>query len=706
MQALIGICVLCIIPGFVSFLINKRCSRKRINEEGNDLKKIVFYWLFFYGILSFVKLMLGDKTISLYESFGDILPQTYSHYGVPLVIISIALPFIFQIILVKSSVTEFAAFFDSCMFAGIIIIYTLFGTVSNFQYVGCILISIIFSLVKCFFYKKQVSYCNSINDAKRRIKSVLPVMLFWAVTVLIYLPNELFLNNVGEFQFTYGSYLCILLLGSLIFIVIGTLGSIYFLTQKQCDLVSTLIFAWTFGGYIQGNFLNGTLAVLDGTKQVWSSKSIMINSIIWIFIVGGVLFLALYKKKSKICTYLSMYICLMQLVSLVVLVATTDMNKENEYALTTESMLKLDNENNVIVFVLDWFDEQIMEKVIKDDSLFLQPLNDFTWYQNASSCYAFTNMSLPYLLTGTKWEYDMLEEDYCKYAYKNSNFLPDIKEYGYDIGIYTDSVVVDSSVKDIVTNYKNVQERKCDFGDTIFMMSKCSKYKMAPFAMKSCYWYASSDINGLIVNDDIYKTHEDWSFYNLLMSDKISVHNTDDKGVFRFYHLYGVHLPYIMDENVSYSEDSTMLSQARGCLRIIYEYIEQMKANGVYDDATIIITADHGQNTYLQNREEAAEAGFDVTSNPILFVKRSGETGKTDMNISMAPVSHEEFAATIMNAVGMNSANYGKTFEQIDENEDRDRTFIFGRHYDFPFTKYIINGNVRDGNDWKEVPIS
>ena len=702
MQKLTGIAILCMIPGLISFLIYRIWNRKNEREEGDDLKKIIFFCLYFYGLLSFIKLVLGEKNISLYESFADIVPQTYRHYCVPLLIASIIIPLALQIMLGRKSIREFALFFDSCMFVETLIVYTIFGNVSNFWFVICFIFAGGTSIVKCFIYRGEVFYCNSIVEAKKRLKLVLSVMVFWAFTVVVYLPNELYLYNIEEFQLTYSSYFNALLIGSLIFVASSTVGILFFLTEKQCKLVSVVIFGYTFCGYIQGNFLNGTLMALDGTKQVWSTKTMIINLIIWILLFAGILFLSLLKKKDNICIFLSICLCLMQLVSLVTLELTTDKEKDSEYALTTDGILELDNENNVVVFVLDWYDEQIMEKVYADDSSFLQPLNDFTWYQNATSCYAFTGMSIPYLLTGTKWKYDMLEEDYCKYAYDNSDFLQQLKDAGYSIGIYTEPAEISSDLKDIAINYKNVQERKCKISDTFSMMTKCSKYKMAPFIMKSKYWYASSDISGLIVNDDVYKTFEDWSFYNLLLENGISTKDIDGKGAFRFIHMYGAHLPYIMDEEIRYHADSTMLAQAKGCLNIVYEYLNQMKKKGVYDDATIIITADHGQNTYLQNRDDANKAGFDMTSNPILFVKQRGVSGKENMDISMAPVSHEEFIPTIKEAVGIGNQPEDRSFDEISELEVRDRVFIYGRHYDFPFKKYIISGNVRDEDCWNE----
>ena len=110
--------------------------------------------------------------------------------------------------------------------------------------------------------------------------------------------------------------------------------------------------------------------------------------------------------------------------------------------------------------------------------------------------------------------------------------------------------------------------------------------------------------------------------------------HTRSKGSYRFYHMYGAHNPYHMSEDcVWVNKDGDMMSQSKGSMKIVFEYVEQLKSLGggdMYENATIIITADHGQNyTYDSNRAGILPyIGFDYTSSPILLVKNAGETRK------------------------------------------------------------------------------
>lgn len=703
MRSLYGIVILCFIPALLSAVIHFFLN-KEVGYKKNYVKDIVFYLFVFYGILSGIKFLLGESNNTLWESFTDIVPQTYAHYAIPIVIIVILCPIVLKIIL-KERKEKVIDFFDSMVFCIAFLTYVIEGRVSNLEYFIFFVFSGMISIGVCLLKKGEIGYCTTKEEKKKRFLYVFPILLLYTVTVLIYMPNELYLSNVRDFQFTYGSFLGVILIGSIIFIIIGICGSIFLATNRQFEIFCYTIFILSFMGYIQGNFLNGALQALDGTKQIWSVSQKGINLVIWLVVtLGGGIILFVYRKKlQKVICVICTYICLMQIASLLFLIVTTDLSKTDEYALTTNAMLELHEDNNVIVFVLDWFDEQIMEKVAAEEPEILNSLTDFTWYQNATSCYAYTNMSIPYLLTGVKWDYEMMEEEYCQYAYASSDFLQTIAEQNYDIGIYTDDNVVDLSVKDIVSNYQNVVERKCNFIDTMYMIQKCSKYKMAPFALKEKYWYATSDLSFLLVNDSAYVTRWDIDFKRDLETTRISIQDRKNRdGAFRFYHLYGAHMPYVMNQEGEYTQKATMIEQAKGCMIIVFEYLEQMKKLGIYEDATIIITADHGQNTYLSAAKVAEEAGFETTSNPILFVKEGDEGSKTNMNISLAPVSHEEFIPTVLNAIGIEQVGDRRTFKEILENEDRDRFFVHGIN-DW-FVKYRIDGNVRDIRNWEIVP--
>ena len=332
-------------------------------------------------------------------------------------------------------------------------------------------------------------------------------------------------------------------------------------------------------------------------------------------------------------------------------------------------------------------------------------------YPNATSLYAVTEMSLPYLLTGIDWQYDMGKEEYMEYAYDNGHVLDDIYDVGYDIGLYTHVQYITDAVTDKLCNYTQYQQY-CLVWDTVNLMIKCSKYQMAPFGLKSKYWYTTDQITVLATDDGFTKwiTYDDLPFYTALAKNGISIdESSTNTGSFKFYHFCGAHMPYVITENLTHTgkeldDYASMLSQAKGSMKIVFEYIKQLKALDMYDSATIIITADHGENfLYDPNRvDDLNDLKLEKTSNPILLIKNANQTWD-GVRQDSAPVSHTEVIASIIAAINPQTAvSYGSTLEDIEESAERERIFTFNR-YDLPYVKAVINGDVLDEENWKVV---
>lgn len=65
-----------------------------------------------------------------------------------------------------------------------------------------------------------------------------------------------------------------------------------------------------------------------------------------------------------------------------------------------------------------------------------------------------------------------------------------------------------------------------------------------------------------------------------------------------------------------------MTEQAKGAFKMVFDYLDELKRLGVYEDATIVITADHGQ--WPSNGDREPMTGPRLTA---LFVKPAGSAG-------------------------------------------------------------------------------
>ena len=86
---------------------------------------------------------------------------------------------------------------------------------------------------------------------------------------------------------------------------------------------------------------------------------------------------------------------------------------------------------------------------------------------------------------------------------------------------------------------------------------------------------------------------------------------------------------------------------------MIFEYIDEMKRLGLYDNSTIIITADHG--------------GVDLYQNPAVFIKRKNQTGYA---VNSAPVTFKNLRASFVEGILDNREAYGPSMFEVAEDAD------------------------------------
>jgi hypothetical protein len=666
---------------------------------------LICYYLGFSFILSVAKYALGYHKENLVESFWDLQSSTLLHYGVPLIVIAVIAPIIVHLMF-KGKEFGVISFFDSALCFCMAFMFFLVRVISNRSYIIAYVAAFIVTLLALMFKRvEKTEYMIDSGADKARIVKIVIMTLYWFITVAIYNPNELYLNNASEFPMSYWYFFGKLLLGSIIILAVLIVGEVLLLSKTQADIFSLALFFFVTLGYIQSMFFNGKMAELDGTNTASDLLKMGINLVVWLAL--GILLIISYKLRKetaeKVVRVVAIWISLIQIVSLLAVIITSDDTAaKSDTALTVNGRLEVGEENNIIMFVLDKYDRRIMDEILEDNPDFLEPLHDFTYYKNATSEFAYTNGGIPYLLSGTACD-DDTTQSYVQYAYNNDdNLLNELYNSGYELGIYTDKTYVSEDLKDCIVNYEDGVVRTCDTADLVELMLQCSRYKMAPLVAKDYYVYSSSDVTNLSADGAVVNIVNDLPFYNSLLETGLSVNESNATGTFRFIHMYGAHPPYTMTEEFQYKPyDSNrdihigdMVSQAIGSMKIVYEYINQLKNLGKYDDATIIITADHGHNVGLYDEQD----NITDISVPILLVKKPRETSEV-ITENYAQVSHEDLIQTIKKVANIPTGE--RTLSDISENEDRTR--IFRMYNDDGYRKYEITGDVSDINSWRLI---
>ena len=193
---------------------------------------------------------------------------------------------------------------------------------------------------------------------------------------------------------------------------------------------------------------------------------------------------------------------------------------------------------------------------------------------------------------------------------------------------------------------------------------------------------------------------DDVSYFESLKNQGLRINDSSESGTFRIIHLEGAHQPYIMDENGNRAS-STLEQQCLGSLRIVSEYLAQLKRLGVYDNTTFILTADHGF--------WGLEPDISAATTPILLVKPAKSTEDSYLT-SEVPTGHLDIPATIIESAGGDySTPDGMPVWDVTQTE-RPRLYqatsaeeVNGKLEWTTAREWVIAGSARDFENWSKT---
>lgn len=510
---------------------------------------------------------------------------------------------------------------------------------------------------------------------KNRIKFAFFPVLGLIFTVLFFGPFELYYSNQEFFPFPFSSLLITIGVASLFSILVMCL-LLSLLKGKVFNVVISLVFSTLFACYIQGNFLNLDLGNLDGTAIEWSdyAEHGIINAFVWILVFIIPIIIGCFRDSlwKKMVVFIPMILICVQIVAMVSLISTTDIESKSTHVIVTDEQFTLSEKENIVVIILDGYAGDTIDTLQDENPNLLDGFKDFTFFRNYNCSVVGTFSGGATTYTGHEYDGTIPYRQYFRDAWGS----PQVEEFykGLEANSFVRNfyislnyIVGDSeNAKGIIDNI-DVVPHSANYFKILKNITKLSLYRYAPHVAKPSFWMHSGmltntytpsrDKGDFNVYTD-YETDKNHVFLDTLRKDGITLR--DDASSFTLYHILGDHPPYDTDEYGQYDPNSDQITSAKGALFVVEQYLEEMKSLGIYDDATIIISSDHSD--YIVPRPST-----------LLLVKRSNETHDETV-VNQAPVSQIDFIPTLMQLSGMDHTPYGRSFYEIDENEQRDRT--------------------------------
>lgn len=485
--------------------------------------------------------------------------------------------------------------------------------------------------------------------------------LLLSITFFVFGPIQLFITNISEFWFSINDIWWICAVCG--FISTALLVGIYFLLPSKIkDYYCSLVFGAALALYIQGNYIPMNYGSLNGDSIDWKSYTAegIESALIWLVCIGGIVLcqkIVKTKTVKRVILYGSSGILAVQIITLGVLIATTNFHGNISYSLSTKNEFTLSKENNTLVFVLDCYDSKVFHEFIEEYPEYKTELfGDFTYYPNTVGGATRTMLALPYILTAYPYTNGESYPEYIAAGYKNTALYESFQKEKYDIGIYTTASYVSEDMLGIISNVESERQTVKSYpilAKKLFQFTACRYF---PQCLKPLVWMYSGDFNEAAENVNTYVIN-DGGFYAALKSN--GLHLGDRAGSFRLYHLMGAHTPYTLDAEAQPQGSTSLEEQQKGVMTILREYFAQMKDMGIYDSANIIVMSDHG------------EGGIEY--NPLFLIK-DASIRNDGYTVSDIPVSYSNLHPTILDWLGDNTTGI-KAVKELQETDNQERLF-------------------------------
>lgn len=481
------------------------------------------------------------------------------------------------------------------------------------------------------------------RECKKEVLATIALSVVFCFMLFIYEPIAMYLNNTGDFWFSLSMMMGPVLVAfclSLALLLFVSFGLLIFLKKREkniiYDYILVIAFLVFFYCYVQGNFLSGFLPVLDGTPINWNSLFPNLISTILLLLFAVLLFVLIKKKNIQksvnVFTWVTVAIFVMLGVSLVPMLMNQNTNIGGvSLHPTANNINNASTDKNLMILIVDAVDSRIFNERLNKNEKYKDMLDDFTYYPDTISAYPFTRESLPMLLTGEWYESQMDFDEFSTNAYNNSTFLNKMYEDRYDINLYSENIVWRKIENIELANWRSSSKiRTTSF---IKQELKYILFKYLPYPLKRFSRIENFDmsVGRIAISSDDAFTPDDVVFYNNMINNMELV--KQDKKLFSLIHIDGAHIPFDLDADLNWVEESSYQDEIDATIKIVAKYLERLKNNDVYDNSVIMVMADHGYNvtTAVLGRQ-----------NPILYIKGLNEHHH-DMKVSDRPVSEVEY---------------------------------------------------------------
>ncbi len=612
----------------------------------------------------------------------------------------------------------------------------------------------------------DINKAKNRSITKKEIFFILAFTLFFVFCFFLFKQIDFILNNQTEFGILFKEIIgwYILFVICVYVIIAGVLTVLCYYKKTAYKYTVLVLFGFELASYAQLLFFNDSdITNVNGHVSA-SILTYILNALVYfvIFFLPTIVYVYGRKikrskqaevkepqqkdaSKTKAQPALSLYkpviivmgiIFSMQIVGWLTTMQKYETPAENNlYYFSIDEQLKLSKNDNIITFVLDRLDTDYVNEIFEKHPEDMEIFSGFTYYTDNISQYPGTFPSVLGLLSGETFDEQQSQIEFTEKAWDDPILFEALRANDYKVNGLLNSIATFydfSQIQDKFDNIKKIDAKNRNVKELRFCTSvtTAALNQFAPFCLKGLFAGYITIPNDCVeiknTPDYFEKTvspSSDLAFYKRLTAENVGLSAEEEQGVFSFVHLLASHNPYGYNENLKRTRKSDTIPQTRGTFKILQEYFNQMKALGIYEDATIIVMADHGNWEKRSNIDLINDVPMAA-----LFIKPAGE-GTNTINDSSTPMKtndgaqlyHANYMPTIIEVLydGDNATNqvYYDTvkatkrsyYDVINSDGVQQREYYYVRwtnmNSTFYKSKFIITGNANDKDNWtKEDP--
>jgi Sulfatase len=547
---------------------------------------------------------------------------------------------------------------------------------------------------------------------------VLPASLVVA-QLCLFGPQTIYVGNVAEFSTPFWTLARPLVVaGGAIVLVLAAVG--LRMTTKSSRYYIALLFSVGLALWIQGNLLVADYGVLDGREIDWTIESWRNPYEIALWILVPLLSIAAARHVAPIAPFASAALLTLQTVVLMASALDNDARAHAKWHGPLDSMFDLSRTKNVIHIVLDGFQSDVFDDILREDRERLdKSLSGAVFFADHAGAFPTTIASIPAMLTGdTSYRNEQPLQSYFRDRFEHGSLFKSLRAAGYRVDNITGWQYDNSSE----THVYRIQRPYVSYREytqfTAWELADLSLFRHAPHVLRERIFNDQKWRLQQVFGPRDTSTRRYHSGNGAAVLDDFARRLTPavDGPLYKFMHVGIPHLPVVLNANCEFigavrsPGRVAYRGQARCAVTKLTAVLDRLKELGLYDSSLIVISSDHGightspRFTHDQQVPSGALSRMAGKALALLIVKPPNGLGP--VRTSYAPSTISDVPATVMDILGVRHNLPGEPALRLAENASRTRTFAM---YDWEgwTTPYFdaldvmeINGRVLDGDSW------